>query len=774
MITNQVGFTNRTSGSLLVHVAVIFGLLSPDLTGAEPVGANPPAPAPSVTAMPIVLGLREAERVGNFELIGHEVAGTVAIQRAEISSRLDWRLPANFPAGWYQAACPATSRFQAIAQRHDENEPFLLTVSGTGDASAQQSSFAYKVSDANEMSLSGLPGPLLTPSFLQEWRSSQPVWLQGGALVRLEVRRPLLMLGDIKLHPVPANACVSLQITGDAPYNMFTDDQPVRFTYELRNHSGQPFRGVVRFTLRDAVDGSDQIQQRDVSIAAEAVIRGSHELKPRFGAYRLTVETLAGTGGVLYSEQRHFTYSPAIEVKALPESWPVGFHRSPSEPDMVPPVGAKWVRVWGGWGGMEPEPGRYDWTLMDRNVAMARKYGHRLLWVCHGVPRWSLPENDRDKPRAGAHYAPVDIEQIRPFLRAFWNRYAPTGVFGAVEIGNEPNAHPGWSPVQYAQMARAIYEETHRAAGQVRVIGISMSGGLHIRYMEEALRAGLRTSMDIASLHIYEVTNPIGDRSVEAKIRGFKETLRAHGLEQMPVWNTESGVPMDIRQDGLIVPQEELNRQFRQHPSFDPGMPWRVEGAWRGGSELLSAAWSIRASYQQFAAGVEKNFLFAWSGSPHFSWVHDSDAGGNPMPKISVVSTAVMSLMLKNYGPAPTPEQPAMDPVGDWLVFAHRFSGPRGGMTVVYVHPSGVNAGSGDQVAALALGDDRPVQGGSEAASPWMRSEAPKPVRVALKVSAPWVIVTDMLGRERQRIQAVNGMVTISATEIPHYVLEEK
>lgn len=770
------------------ELAVVLGLLIPvsihgqgfntsrndSVTGSAE-AAQPALPAKPAAAMHTVLGVRQAGCLGSFELVDHEAIGSVAIQRAEVSSRLEWRMPADISPGWYQASFPATRRFQVVAARLDENEPFRITVTRPDDAAAApQSAFALKAPNSMAVTLARLPKPLLDPTPVQSWRSSQPLWIDGNAVVQLEVRRPLLVVGGVELRPVPANARVGLTLEGEAPYGMFTDAGPVRFHYELRSLSDQPFRGALQFTLRDALDGSEQKRRINVSIKPGAAASGDLEWRPKFGAYRLTVETENDDGEVQYAEQRHLTYGPAIDPKTLPDRWPVGFHRSPSEPDIIPPMGAKWIRVWGGWGQMEPEPGRYDWTQMDRNVAMARKYGFRLLWVCHGVPLWSLPDEHREKSRAGAHYAPADIDRIRSFLRAFWARYAPTGLFGAVEIGNEPNAHPGWSPEQYGQMARAVYEETHRATDQVRVVGISMSGGLHAQYMEDALKAGLDKNMDIASLHVYEIANPVGERSVATKTGTFLQILREHGLQHLPVWNTESGVPTDIRQDGLIVSQEDLNRQIRQHPRFDPNLSWRVDEAWRGASEILGTAWAIRASYQEFAMGVEKNFMFAWSGSPHFSWVHDSRPGGNPMPKLPVVATAVMSTMLRDFGPEPTPEQPVIKPVGDWLVFAHRFAGPRGRMTVVYVHPSDVTAGSGDQVAALATGDDPPASSGNNERSPWLRTQKPAPVPVRVNVNTPRVIVTDMLGRGQQRIRAVNGSVAIAATEIPQYVLEIK
>ena len=422
-------------------------------------------------------------------------------------------------------------------------------------------------------------------------------------------------------------------------------------------------------------------------------------------------------------------------------------------------------------------PGVYDWSEMDAHIKMANENGYRLLWVCHGVPEWSLPKEVLDKPRPFANYAPSDIDEIRPFLRKFWERYGNSGVVGAVEIGNEPNAHPGWPPDKYAMMGRAVYEETHKATKGIRVIGICMSGGTHIEYMENALNDGLDKNMDIASLHLYEIANPIGDRSIERKTRLFMEKLREHGLGDLPVWNTESGCPMQMRQDGVILSQEDLNRQIIKRPEFDSSMAWRVGSSWRGPSELLGAAWMIRASYQQFTMGVEKNFMFEWSGSPHFSWVYDWRPGGNVLPKIIVVATGVMSKMLLDYGSSPTAEQPKVESSSaGWLAFAHRFQGPKGRMTIVYVQPD-IYAGSGDQVAALAAGDDdvKAKITESNVQSPWLRTSKPDPVIVQVPVVSEEVTVVDMFGKKTTRsMKAVNGIVEIKAAEEPQYIIETR
>lgn len=767
----------RTTLRRILVGLTLVGSCGPFATlGESSVNLEIPAEARVVANQGIRLGLGNAEEAGSFEMLHHDAIGPMAIHRQSGSSNFIWHARPQAPAGWYRVTFPASSRFQVVAESLEENEPFRITVSRPGDATViPEISFAFKDPAARSIDLAGLPEPLLDPTPVQTWRSCRPLWIDNKTQVELAVRRPLLIVGDPTLEPVPVGERVHLVLEGTAPYNMFSDDQPARFRYQLSNLTDQRFRGSIRFVLRDALDGSEQIREVPVAVDPVAAASGEVNWTPAFGAYRLTAEVVNEGGEALYRQHRHLTYGPAIDPRDLPDSWPVAYHRHASHPEMIPPIGAKWVRLWGGWSNMEPEPGRYDWSVMDSHVRVAQKYGYRLLWVCHGVPAWALPPDVRDKHRAAAHYAPGDMDRLRPFLRAFYDRYLKLGVIGAVEIGNEPNAHPGWPPEKYGEVARVVYEETRRADPGIPVVGISMSGGLHLDYMGKALRAGLDKHMDIASLHLYEIANPVGERSIAFKTRSFMRKLEEHGLGHLPVWNTESGSNTDIRQDGVIVPQEELNRQIRQHPDFKPSLAWRVGGSWRASSELLGTAWMIRACYQQFAMGVEKNFMFQWSGGPHHSWVHDWKPGGNPMPKIKVAAAAVMSKMLRDFGPAPTPEQPRIAPSDDgWLAFGHRFAGPQGRMTIVYTHPAQTDAGSGDQQAALATGDTDAPSDPENRRSPWLRTRAPEPIplRVPVNAEAERIIIVDMLGRQLETVQPVDGMVEIAATEVPQYILE--
>ena len=309
-----------------------------------------PAPEPQGG----ILKLRDSDQEGSFEFLDNTAIGTAAVQKAPVKSKFVWKSPSLKP-GWYRIKFPATMNFQVIPENLEEIEPFIITVTGPGqDKPEAGTSFAEKVQGASPVSLDKLPAPLLNPTVIQTWRSCQPLWIGKNTNVELEVRRPLIIIGDVILEPVPESGRVRLTLTSAAQYNMFTDNKPVSFTCRLQNYSNEPVKGEVRFQLKDALDGSVKTKIIPVKLKAGGIYSEPVDWKPAYGAYELTGELVNNSGDVLCSQHHYVTYSPFIDSKKLPDSWPIAFHVGAGQPDFMPPVGIKWVRIWGGWEQMEP------------------------------------------------------------------------------------------------------------------------------------------------------------------------------------------------------------------------------------------------------------------------------------------------------------------------------------------------------------------------------------------------------------------------------------
>lgn len=138
----------------------------------------------------ILLNLNEADQRGNFELVENAETGTMAIQRASNESILVWPKPAEAEPGWYRIKFHASGKFQVIADNLAEQEPFIIRIADPGKEDAEvQHSFAFKSDKPKTVSVNDLPQPLLNPTQVQVWQSSQPLRLNENSSIELAFRR---------------------------------------------------------------------------------------------------------------------------------------------------------------------------------------------------------------------------------------------------------------------------------------------------------------------------------------------------------------------------------------------------------------------------------------------------------------------------------------------------------------------------------------------------------------------------------------------------------
>lgn len=84
------------------------------------------------------------------------------------------------------------------------------------------------------------------------------------------------------------------------------------------------------------------------------------------------------------------------------------------------PVGS--VRLWDSktrWQVLEPERGRYDWTVLDRHLDGAGAAGLPVVYVFGGVPGWAAPNGERTPYTDGSRTSPPDdLADWERFVRA--------------------------------------------------------------------------------------------------------------------------------------------------------------------------------------------------------------------------------------------------------------------------------------------------------------------------------------------------------------------
>jgi hypothetical protein len=212
-------------------------------------------------------------------------------------------------------------------------------------------------------------------------------------------------------------------------------------------------------------------------------------------------------------------------------------------------VGA--VRFWDSatrWALVEPEPDRYDWTVLDRLVAGANRAGHPVLFTFGGTPGWASPDGPRGPYPDGSRTSPPDdLREWESFVRAVASRYR--GRIGAYEL---------WALVNdlrfYSGSVETLVEMTRLASVAIRerdpratVVCPSM-GRLweaeSLSTMQEFARLGGYDHCDVAGVKLYQRSAADPPETMLQLTDAIDRALHQAGVHP-PLWST--GTTYEIR-----------------------------------------------------------------------------------------------------------------------------------------------------------------------------------------------------------------------------------
>lgn len=97
------------------------------------------------------------------------------------------------------------------------------------------------------------------------------------------------------------------------------------------------------------------------------------------------------------------------------------------------------------WRDVNPERGRFDWTVLDQRIAEVEAAGARPLLVLGMTPQWAAADPNAGDPRWGTGSAspPRDAEDWRAYVNAVVDRYGPR--IAAYEVWNEASLRTFWT-----------------------------------------------------------------------------------------------------------------------------------------------------------------------------------------------------------------------------------------------------------------------------------------------------------------------------------------
>jgi hypothetical protein len=220
------------------------------------------------------------------------------------------------------------------------------------------------------------------------------------------------------------------------------------------------------------------------------------------------------------------------------------------------------------WASVNPAPGVYDWTRLDRLVARAKAAGvRRIIYTLAVTPPWAASKGKQAEQAPwlpeGSNRPPADLVVWEQFVTALVTRYR--GRINAYQIWNEPQLRWFWAPESFDVLA----EMTRRAARIVHLLDRSAlvvaapvlprpsSGGMRRggRYLS-ALK-GRGWNVDVWSAHLYPEEGEPPARWREF-CQEWARTLVELRAPKRPRWVTETNAnlmcgPLPVGQQGGYV-----------------------------------------------------------------------------------------------------------------------------------------------------------------------------------------------------------------------------
>lgn len=228
--------------------------------------------------------------------------------------------------------------------------------------------------------------------------------------------------------------------------------------------------------------------------------------------------------------------SPAgLPAATVPQGWGVNIHftdPAPGEMERFAEGGFGFVRMDFGWGGIEKQPGVYDFSPYDRLEESLRRAGARPLFIL---------DYGNDLYQKGSPSTPEARAAFARFAAASAAHFAGRGVIW--EIWNEPNIG-FWKPkpnaADYAALAVAAAKAIKAADPKATVIAPG-SSTFPWDFLETAFKVGLLERIDAVSVHPYRGQSPETAAADFARLRALIARYAPPAKRNLPMISSEWG-----------------------------------------------------------------------------------------------------------------------------------------------------------------------------------------------------------------------------------------
>ncbi|MCV7211627.1 cellulase family glycosylhydrolase [Mycolicibacterium canariasense] len=228
--------------------------------------------------------------------------------------------------------------------------------------------------------------------------------------------------------------------------------------------------------------------------------------------------------------------------------------------DTMQSLGVTQFRMFVPWRAVEPAPGVYDWTNVDKVIDAAEARGMAVLAAVTSTPTWASDN------QTSAYGAPNDPADFGTFMGALASRYGAgtgdpdTARISAYEIWNEPQSSVFWNPkpdpAAYTELLKAAYTAIKAVDPSGTVVGGVVTAGRTIgdinispvEFVQDMYAAGAAGYFDALSYHPYNYDWKFGDGvgnpiSAEGQLQAMRNLMDANGDAAKLIWTSEYGLP---------------------------------------------------------------------------------------------------------------------------------------------------------------------------------------------------------------------------------------
>jgi len=333
--------------------------------------------------------------------------------------------------------------------------------------------------------------------------------------------RAALLIIAVTARPVVADA-VELKPLGVDQFFVTPKEESVLRWRIKSGRVGEPIEYTIRdYWGRPVASGSAKVVSGDVLEATVSLRQGFYDielpaLKQRFGVVSLPVHN--GDPDPFFCIDSAMSW--LVQDDQIREGLIRILHRS----------GVAMSRERLNWAQVNPADGQWSWEGPPRYETLRHQYAEQrvdLLEMFHSTTPWA--------GRVGKY--PQDLVGTARAWRQIAERWSPT--WGAFDVWNEPDISFGdFLPAdQYVPLVKTLAYAF--AQGQ---IDTPLVGGVFAtynrRFLDNAAGNGLLDCVQAVSFHTYGRAP-----AVETLIGNYRDWLRAHGKQTMPLWITECGRP---------------------------------------------------------------------------------------------------------------------------------------------------------------------------------------------------------------------------------------